>query len=246
MALRAVMYDGDFSWRCFRPCQTVSVAQTLVRGQTYRDLVHAHLEFIILAPDLQGRVVWDRDCTLIDLPQSVHLLHVLPTGTTEVARTRLEHLEIIKPQPPGADVNTNTTKDELVCVRNGLTILTGLVSSQIEAPTNKVNVRRVQGNIGSQRNRLAKQNFNLVQLVELGLKRDKLDPLLALDMLAGSCETQLVLLTAVGKTLRKRSKAARASSFLCRLRCSSIRLSHASMSPRGSSATRSSRIPMRS
>jgi hypothetical protein len=53
-----------------------------------------------------------------------------------------------------------------------------------------------------------------VQLVELGLERDKLNPLFALNMLARSRETQSVQLTAVGKTLRKRSKAARASSFL--------------------------------
>jgi hypothetical protein len=70
--------------------------------------------------------------------------------------------------------------------------------------------------------------------------------LLALDTLAISSETCPVQLTAVGKVVKKRSKTARASSCLCRLRCSSIKLIQASMSPRGSSAMRSSRIPMRS
>jgi hypothetical protein len=84
--------------------------------------------------------MWDRHGTLIDLPKRIHLLHVLPAGATRITRTGLEHFDVIEPEPSSTDVNANTTEDELVSLSDGLSVLAGLVSGQVEASSNEVDV----------------------------------------------------------------------------------------------------------
>ena len=213
---------------------------------TYCCLVVRELELVVLTPNVQRRSVRYGDSTLVDLAQSVHLLHVLPVAASEYARSGFQHLKIVEPQPSCVDVNADLLEHKLVSLCDDLSVLAGRVIEQAVSPPDEVDIRRVERNVGSQHDRLAEDVLDLGQLIELGLEGDVLDPLLALNMSVKLVVTMLMVLTAVGNASRKRSKVARASSFLCRLRCSSIRLSHASMSPRGSSAMRSSRMPMRS
>jgi hypothetical protein len=67
--------------------------------------------------------VWNGDSTLVDLPQSIHLLHVLPASTAQISRTCLQHLEIIKPQLSGTNINTDLIQDKLVSLSDDLSVL---------------------------------------------------------------------------------------------------------------------------
>ena len=85
--------------------------------------------------------MWDGDGPLVDLAQSVHLLHVLPVAPTKDARTRLVQLDVINPQLSGVDVNADLIKNELISLDDSLTTLAILVVGQIEATSNEVDVR---------------------------------------------------------------------------------------------------------
>jgi hypothetical protein len=123
---------------------------------------------------------------LVDLSQSVHLLHVLPIGATENTGARLEHLDVVKPQLSSVNIDTYGVKHELVGLRDCSPICAALVSGQVEATSDEVDVSRVNAYVLSRRDGAAEELLHLWQLVELRLKGNVLDPLLSLDKLATS------------------------------------------------------------
>ena len=87
------------------------------------------------------------------------------------------------------DIKTNRTEHELVGLCDGLTVLAILVSGQVEATADEVDVCGVDAEVLSSRYGTAEEVLDPWQLIELGLEGDILNPCLALCMLEKSHET---------------------------------------------------------
>ena len=113
-----------------------------VRHAAYRDLVEAHLETIIITPDLQSCSSRNRNCTLIQLAQCVHLLHVLPICATKYAGCCLLQLDVIDPKLARVNVDAHLPEHELVCHDDRLSTLAACVICKVESATDEVDVAR--------------------------------------------------------------------------------------------------------
>lgn len=161
----------------------------MIVKKTYGSLVQAHLELIVVAPDLQCGIMGYRNGTLVDFAQRIHLLHILPIAATKNTWTCLEHLDVVKPELSSANVDADLPEYKLVSLSDDLPILAILISGQIVTTSNEVDVGGVECNIWSERDRAPKQVLHLCQFVKLSFECNIFDPLLALATLVKSPET---------------------------------------------------------
>ena len=88
-------------------------------GVAYGDLVQAHLKLIIFLPQSVDIDHWDADRALIGLPELVHLLLILPGGSSDLSWCGLDKLNILLPDSSGFSIHSDVGQNEVVCLGNG-------------------------------------------------------------------------------------------------------------------------------
>ena len=83
-------------------------------GIAYRELVQSHLELIIFLPHGIDGLGRNADSTLVGLPEQVHLLLVLPSGTPDASWPGANELDVVGPDAAGVFVHADILNSKVI------------------------------------------------------------------------------------------------------------------------------------
>lgn len=98
------------------------------------------LEGIVLLPEAVDVLCGDAYGFLVDFPQSVHLLLILPAGTSNLLRTATNEVDIVLPYGTSIFVMTDIRQHEFKGITDSLSSLSRLIGVEIVSSAHIVDV----------------------------------------------------------------------------------------------------------
>src|SRR5690242_13726689 len=176
---------------CGPVAKSVSFVELVLSLALYRDLVEAHFEPVVVTPDFQSCSCRNRNRPLIQFPQSIHLLHVLPVCAAEDSRSCFLQFNVVEPKFASININAHLTQHELVCRDNRLSTFATGVICKIETAAHEIDVALEYRNVSTIWNCIGEQLLHSWKLVQLRLEVDIINPYLALNLSVTSNRLQL-------------------------------------------------------